>query len=45
VRRAFVEMAAADPEHYLVVDARRPVDDIAAEVRSRVEPLLSQAKR
>jgi dTMP kinase len=45
VRQAFLEMAAGDPDHYLVVDARQPVDDIAAAVRSRVEPLLGQAKR
>jgi dTMP kinase len=45
VRKAFVEMASADPDHYLVVDAGRPVDDIAAEVRRRVEPLLVQAKK
>jgi dTMP kinase len=45
VRQAFVEMASADPDHYLVVDARRPVDDIATEVRRRVEPLLMQAKK
>jgi dTMP kinase len=45
VRKAFVEMASADPRHYLVVDARRPVDDIATEVRRRVEPLLGQAKK
>ena len=45
VRKAFVDMAAADPDHYLVVDARSPVDDIAAAVQTRVEPLLAQAKR
>ena len=45
VREAFVRMAAADPTHYLVVDAARPVDEIAGEVRARVEPLLGQAKR
>jgi dTMP kinase len=45
VRTAFLEMAAADPDHYLVVDARRPVDDIATDVRGRVQPLLGQAKR
>jgi dTMP kinase len=45
VRKAFVEMATADPDHYLVVDARRPVDDIAADVRGRVESLLGQAKK
>jgi len=45
VRKAFVEMASADPDHYLVMDARRPVDDIATEVRRRVQPLLVQAKK
>jgi dTMP kinase len=45
VRKAFVEMASADPDHYLVVDARRPVEEIATEVRRRVEPLLVQAKK
>ncbi len=45
VRSAFLEMAAADPEHYLVLDARRPVDEIAAGVWQRVEPLLGQGRR
>jgi dTMP kinase len=45
VRAAFVEMAAADPAHYLVVDAGRPASDIADEVLARVEPLLGQARR
>ncbi|MGH3362391.1 MAG: dTMP kinase [Nocardioides sp.] len=45
VREAFVRMASADPAHYLVVDAARPVEEIAGEVRGRVEPLLGQAKR
>jgi dTMP kinase len=43
VRAAFLAMAAADPDHYLVLDARRPADEIAAEVWRRVEPLLGQA--
>ena len=38
-------MAAADPDHYLVLDARRPADEIGAEVWQRVEPLLAQASR
>ena len=38
-------MAEADPDHYLVVDARKPVDDIADDVRARVRPLLRQAVR
>jgi dTMP kinase len=45
VREAFVAMAAADPEHYLVLDARLPVDEIAAAVRDRVAPLLDHARR
>ena len=45
VREAFSEMAAADPDHYLVLDARLPVEEIAGLVRERVEPLLAQAAR
>jgi dTMP kinase len=45
VRDAFLELAAQSPEHYLVLDARQPVDEIAAAVRRRVEPLLGQAVR
>ncbi len=45
VRQAFVAMAQADPDHYLVLDAHGEVEDIAAEVQARVEPLLGQAKR
>jgi dTMP kinase len=45
VRAAFLATAAADSAHYLVVDARLPVDEIAAAVRARVTPLLGQAKR
>jgi dTMP kinase len=45
VRGAFVEMAKADPDHYLVLDARAPVDDIAAAIRERLRPLLALAER
>ena len=45
VREAFGAMAAADPEHYLVLDARLPVEEITRLVRERVEPLLGQASR
>lgn len=45
VREAFVAMAKAAPDHYLVLDARAPVEEIAAAVRSRLEPLLAQAAR
>ena len=45
VHAAFREIAAADPDHYLVLDARAPVDEIAAAVRERLRPLLGQARR
>ena len=45
VRDMFLRLASGQPEHYLVVDARKPVDEIAREIRTRVEPLLEQAVR
>lgn len=45
VRQAFLRLASAHSEHYLVVDARHRPDDIAAAVRERVAPLLEQAVR
>jgi len=44
-REAFLALAAADPDHYLVVDAGRPADDIAEIVLTRVQPLLGKAIR
>ena len=40
VRQGFLDLAAADPDHYLVLDARAPVDEIADAIRERVEKLL-----
>ena len=45
VREAFVAMAEDDPDHYLVLDARAPVGEIAERVRDAVRPLLAQAVR
>jgi dTMP kinase len=45
VRQAFLDLAAADPDHYLVLDARADVGEIAAAIRERVAPLLVQAGR
>ncbi len=45
VRQAFLDMAAADPEHYLVLDARAAVEEIAAAIRERVEALLPGTTR
>ncbi|WP_148616200.1 dTMP kinase [Nocardioides rubriscoriae] len=43
VRQAFLDMAAADPGHYLVVDARADVDEIEQSIRAALTPLLTQA--
>jgi len=40
VRQAFLDLAAADPGRYLVIDATEPPDLIAAKVRDAVTPLL-----
>ncbi len=45
VREGFLALAAADDQHYLVLDARAPVQEIHAAIRSRVEPLLGQASQ
>jgi dTMP kinase len=45
VRDSFLDLAAADPDHYLVLDARAEVDEIASAVRERVAPLLGLAVR
>ena len=45
VRASFLELAAADPDHYLVLDARCPVEELSAAIRDRVRPLLGQAAR
>lgn len=44
-REAFLRLAAADPAHYLVLDARSPVAEIEQSVRDAVRPLLSRARR
>jgi dTMP kinase len=44
-RQSFLDLAEADPEHYLVLDARARVDEIAAAIEERLAPLLVQAKR
>ena len=44
VRSAFLALADADPEHYLVLDARAPVAEIADDVHARLAPLLEQVR-
>ena len=41
VRQTFLALAEADPDRYLVVDARQTPDEIAATIRVRVAELLS----
>ena len=43
VRHAFLDLAAAEPNRYLVLDAGLPADEIAAIVLDRVGPLLPPA--
>jgi len=45
VREQFLWLAAADPDHYLVLDARAPVEEIAEAVHGRVSPLLEEVRR
>ena len=40
VREAFLDQAAADPPRYLVLDATRPMEEVAAEILERVTPML-----
>jgi dTMP kinase len=41
-REAFLTRAAADPVRWLVLDASRGIDELAAAVRARVAPLLAE---
>ncbi len=40
VREAYLALAAAEPERFLVVDATLPVEEVSAIIRERVEQLL-----
>ena len=41
VRDRFLAIAADEPARFLVLDAARPADDLAADIRARVESLLA----
>jgi len=41
VREAYLALAAADPQRFLVLDAARPVEYLAASIRARVSALLT----
>ena len=40
VRQAFLDMAKAEPNRWLVVDARQSVDEMQTQIRARVSQLL-----
>lgn len=40
VRTAFLELAAAEPERFLVLDATLPVDELATQIRTRIAAAL-----
>jgi dTMP kinase len=42
VRTAYLELAAAEPDRFLVLDATRPAPEIAADIRERVEELIGR---
>ncbi|MFT4230635.1 MAG: dTMP kinase, partial [Microbacterium sp.] len=44
VRAAFLALAAAEPERFLVLDAARPVVELAAAVRDRVAAALASGR-
>jgi dTMP kinase len=41
VRAGFLALAAAEPERFLVLNAAAPIEELAASIRARIEPLLS----
>jgi dTMP kinase len=45
VREMFLQLAGSSPEHYLVLDARRPVGELTGAILARLRPLLGQAAR
>lgn len=44
VRAAFLALAAADPDRYVVVDSSRPREDVHAAVLTAVAPLVEAAR-
>ena len=42
VRQEYLQLASYDPERYLVVDARRPIDEIHLEIVNKVKELVSK---
>ncbi|WP_210508560.1 dTMP kinase [Naasia sp. SYSU D00057] len=42
VREAYLELADAEPDRFLVLDARRAPDELAEDIRARVEELIDR---
>lgn len=42
VRQGYLELAAAEPNRFFIVDARQSVDEMAAQIRARVDALIAQ---
>jgi dTMP kinase len=42
VRQGYLELAAAEPNRFFIVDARQNVDEMAALIRARVDALIAQ---
>jgi dTMP kinase len=45
VRDSFLDLAAADPDHYVVVDAAQDADVVSEKIQARLEPLLADVRR
>ncbi|GAA2539880.1 dTMP kinase [Microbacterium mitrae] len=43
VREAYLALAAAEPERFVVIDAQQPVEEIAQQIRARIESALTAA--
>ena len=44
VRRGFLDLAARDPDRYVVVDAGLPAEEIGARVLARLEEVLEERR-
>jgi dTMP kinase len=40
VRQEYLQLASLDPDRYLVIDARKPVPEIHAQIVARVQELV-----
>jgi len=42
VRQGYLELAAAEPERFFVVDARQSIEEMAVQIRERVNALIAE---